>query len=417
MTQPYLTDRTRIQKQQQCPRSRYYHSEINDLGIAPAGTSVALSKGLATHKGVESLNNQVKLIQQSGEIGNGIDITLAVNAALKYFDECIAKGELEVEEGTAEPYVYAEQRALIEFAVRGYAISRLPYHISTFEIVEVEKEYLLQLAEGLVMMGRGDGEERRMDTGRLYNYEFKTSFAWDSPNAKKRTIEDDYRVGMQGLATLIQMEAAAGEEVHGINMEFFINGSRREDSKDHIYKQDTWTIRPWVKRNVTGPDQYAWQYYYVGRDGQNHSIGNSYKRVNIWELMEIEEWIDMLSNMRIQPDLGDPLSKVFIAPVPYQRNSEDIRSFLTSIIKQELAVVDALEKVKNAASRTEYEQLLDEYFPKYTHSCINKYRKYCPFFIICHGELMGMKDPRESGLFKDREPHHDAEKVMVGGDE
>lgn len=413
---PYLTDRTRILKMQQCPRSRYYHSEINNIGITPSRTSISLSKGLSIHEGVGHLNKQVMAIQQSRDLSVGIDVDAAVEAALNFYRDLVSKAELDLEDNSPHAYVYAEQCALIEFAVRGYAIARLPYHARDYYVLSVEKENLLQLSDDLILMSRKDSIERKVDTNGPYIFEFKTSFAWDSPEAKKKTIEDEYRIDMQGLADLLAMESSLGEEMHGINMEFFINGSRRQD-RDRIYKQDTWTIRPWMKRNVVGPDEFAWQYWYKDELGNNRNIGKSFIRVNIWEMMPVKDWIEALANMHVQPELGDPLSKVFIAPVPFYRNSEEIRSWIAATVAQELRVIEALDRINSTSDKQHKQMLLDEYFPKYTHSCINKYRKYCPFYIICHGELNGVEDVRESGLFVDRKPHHDAEIEMVGGDE
>lgn len=417
---PYLTDRTRILKFQQCPRSRYYHSEINSIGITPNTSSVSLTKGLAVHKGVENLNSQVQHIQASGQIANGIDVEAAVKAGLDYFDDNISKGEfsLESDSSGAQEYTYREQQALIEFGIRGYAISRLPYHIVTYQIMSVEKELLVELDNNLVLMTRLDGEEKRIDNNGSYIYELKTSYAWDNPESKTHPIEDEYRIGMQALGNLIAAEASDSIKRHGIVSEFFINGSRREDKKDNgIYKQDSWTIRPWMKRNVVGPDEYAWQYWYTDRFGNNHSLGKSYNRVNIWEMMTVKEWIEILAERKVQPDLGDPFSKVFISPLPLQRTDSDVRSWLINTISQELRVIEGIEKVNNAANDSEYWQLLDEYFPKYTHSCINKYRKYCPFYILCHGELAGSRNVKDGGMFRDREPHHEAEQVLVEGGE
>jgi len=406
-----LTDRSRIIKYQECPRKRYWANEFNGRGIVTAKNAIALSKGSAIHAGVQSLNQQYQVARQVGEENNGniipaIDVELAVKAALDLFAERSETEELALEEDNTDTvalYTLNEQKALIEFAVRGYALTRLPYYISTYRVVGVEQERVLELADNLTLMGRADSELQRLDTGGYYIQSLKTSFAWDDD------LSQEAKIDIQGISELILFEALTGNRVDGIAMEIFVNGSRRKDKKDGIYKQDTFSIRPWVKRNVTGPDSYAWKYYYEDSFGANRSIGKSYQRVNIWEIMPIKEWVELLASGHIQPELGDPMQKLFVAPVPYYRQNDDINSWLVEVIAQELRIAEAMAEINNEQDSAEKQRLVDANFPRYRHACRNKYRKWCPYFSICWGSEGLAQDPLAGGLFKLREPHHELE--------
>lgn len=414
----YLTDNSRIRTMQQCPRKRYWNNEFQGRGIVSNRNSVALSKGLAIHKGVETLNRS--LINPCAEppyllvLSPENLVETAVKAALDEFDTRASAEELEVELGTTEDYLYKEQKALIEFAVRGYALTRLPQHKQTHRFVSVEKEHLLQLTDRIILMGRTDGVEQKIDTSGHYIFEFKTSFAWDD------LISQEYSIDLQGLSSILQVEAEFNQaniqaRVDGINMEFFINGSRKKDKKDNVYKQETWTIRPWMKTGAITGSEFKWKYWYQDAFGNNHNLGKTFQRVNIWEIMPIKEWVEMLASGSLQPELGDPFQSVFIAPTPYYRDQQDVDSFITQTIAQEERVIEGIQLIREEESESEKQRLLDKYFPQHRHSCINKYRKVCPYWGLCWGRDGLDKMPVESGLFKLREAHHDAEKVMLGG--
>lgn len=423
---PAVTDRTRIQTHQECPRKRYWRNEYKTPpdpegreqpnGIVPNLNPIPFVKGGAIHKGVEFFNNQL----MNGEV---IDVEAGVAAALTYYEEKAASEELQLEPGeiTPENYVYNEQKALIEFGVRGYAHARIPYHRTTYRPVAVEQERLVKLADDLVLMGRSDADLQRYDTKGYYIFSFKTSFAWDNPNdtTGANLIELGHKIDNQGISEAVLFEAITGQRVDGIHMEFFINGSRKKDYKDKgTRKQDTWTVRPWMKQGiVSGDDLFAWKYYFEGRDGFNHSLGKSYKRVNIWEIMPVKDWVELLISGKVQPDQGDPFRGVFIAPTPIYRDDQDVVSWVTEVVAQEQAVVSAMEKIRNETDEAKKQVLLDQNFPRYRHSCINKYRKVCPYFVLCWGGQGVEKNPVGSGMFKARSPHHDYEIELQGEDD
>jgi hypothetical protein len=397
---------------QECPRKRYWSTEVNGIGITPMQNSIALSKGLAIHRGIESIN--IALMEGiDPAVGVKLDIEACVKAALAEFDLKAAKEELEVEEGesTTENYLYHEQKALVEFAVRGYALTRLPYHRSTYRPISVEQEKVLQLADDLILMGRSDADLQRLDNGGYYIFNFKTSFDWNDD------IEQEAKIDIQGLSELILFEALTGNRVDGIHSEYFINGSRRLDKKDRVRKQDTFSIRPWMKKGMPGDTiQFAWKYYFEDRFGNNHSLGKTFTRVNIWEIMPIKEWVELLASGKVQSDQGDPMQKLFIAPTPYYRQPDDISSWITEVIAQELRVKEGMEAINNCDTAEGKQELLDTYFPRYRHACYSKYRKWCPFFSLCWGDKWMAQDPISSGLFKERTPHHDIEALSLGGE-
>lgn len=467
MTQPFLTDRSRIIAHQTCNRLRYYQYEWNGVGLSPVRSSIPLTVGKCTHAGLEILLTAVlkadqKGIQRDAKWLEGF-VDLAVEKALSDYDFDCRERSLELSESDDASYVYMEQRALIEAMIRGWCVARLPSFLEEYEVVEVEREELLTLVEpsmcpmcngkgevrfnityvgiaetctgcngqgkvgGILFMARADGLLRNRRDNNLYILSFKTAAKYDERTAR------DNRYDMQGMSELAAIESRLEREhelfsqqahavgsvpgpapkIMGVQMEYLLKGER---SKEYIdgsysgpYRQNSPLIRPYMKQGIlSSGDAFAHRYQWVDEmSGNTRRLGKGWARVNIWEVMPVKEWIEMLAANEVQPEAGDALTVQFVSPPPIYRNEDDVRSFLTQVTAQEKRIAAAREWVAGAQSEEERTRLLDENFPQYRRACVY-YGAPCAYVPLCHEGLAS--SPLTTGLYSIRRPHHLREK-------
>src|SRR5690606_22620398 len=126
-------------------------------------------------------------------------------------------------------------------------------------------------------------------------------------------------------------------------------------------------------------------------------------------------WVELLASGKVQGDAGDPVGEQFIQPEVFFRNQQRIDSWLRMIRNQEGKIKVAID-FYNASPLDSIvrEQILDEIFPKYTHSC--NYPSRCAFWEVCHRssqELASETIPMSEGEFKWREAHHEGEREQL----
>lgn len=374
------TSRTAITDYQKCPRYRYLKFHANETGLEPRAQSVPLVWGKGIHAGVERLLKQDSVEQ-------------AVKYALdEYATQCEDRN-FDIDELESQSFVYNEGKALIEGFTRAWAIERLPDFRATYEILEVEHEAVWKdWAEGIDLAYRPDALLRKRNTGGLYIFNLKSSYAWGDREKKAS------RYNVQGLSELAACEQRLGVKLAGIQDEIFIKGSRYKQ-KDGSFQQSTFLVHPWLKAGITSDDdQWAWKYYY-DKDGSTRSIGKAFTKVNVWEHMSMKEWTDMLASGNVQGELGNPLAELFVTPIAHERNEAELREWLAQVRIQETKVRLNLEPFKEVLPEHERE-LLDIDFPMYRHSCF-QYQRTCEFAPVCHERLS-----LACGLYQPRVDHH-----------
>lgn len=374
------TSRSAITCYQNCPRKRYLQFHHNVTGIEPRRQAVPLVWGSGLHVGVASLLQ-----------GHSADVAVG-DALLAYAQQCQDR-EFDLDDLESQSFVYAEGKALIEGFIRAWAIARLPDFIGTYEIVEVEKEGLWKdWAEGIDLAYRPDALLRKRNTGELYVFNLKSSYAWGDREQKAS------RYNVQGLSELAALEQRLGEKVAGIQDEIFIKGSRLARKKgDNEKWQMTFLVHPWLKQGITSDDDaWAWQYYFE-KNGRNTSLGNSYSRISVWEHLSMKDWVEMLANGEVQDSF--PLHELFATPIPHERNSAEVVEWLRQAQTQESQVLYKLEGLSDCP-KDDLREVLDYTFPMHRGSCFD-YQRTCAYAAICHDRL----DP-ECGLFVPRVDHH-----------
>lgn len=371
------TSRTAIQTYQQCPRKRYWQFHYNGQGIEPVKQSIPLVWGGGIHTGVEHLLK-----------GDSVDD--AVGFALEAYSEACQDRSFDIDDLESQSFVYNEGRALIEGFTRAWALERLPDFIGTYEILEVEQEGLWKdWSDNVDLAYRPDALLRKRNTGGLYVFNLKSSYAWG------KREEQSSRYNVQGLSEMAALEHRLGERIAGIQDEIFIKGPRLEKN-DQKY-QSTFLVHPWLKSGViSDDDEWGWKYYYE-QNGRSTRLGNAFSRVNVWEHQSMKDWIRMLSELQVQPHLGNPLSELFVTPVPHERNEQELSEWLRQVRAQEEEVHTNVRRVGTDFDR----EWLDVYFPMHRHSCFS-YQRTCEYAPLCHDRLAP-----DCGLYQIRKDHHE----------
>ena len=424
--QVFTTSRSAVITHQRCPRRRYLGYHYEGLGIVKQKLAALLATGGYTHIGLAALLRGTSVEEACG---------LAVES---YNSEIGARG-LDLDANEDQAAVAAEQVALTEAFIHLAHRRVIPQLLEEYELVDVEREEWFVLYEDshmcLILEARCDGllRERAVMpinpllaatgdnaladvTGDLYVLSWKTLASWD-----KRTRKEA-KTDMQGMSEAYTVELRVNEPVIGAKMIHLLKGKRKEWPEDSgRYIQGSPFVHAWM--NATGPvPEFAWTYFWSSPDDVNewgrpvqHRLGKGWKHCFIPEVMPIAEWVQMLDEGMVQRDIGqDALAKQFISPMPEPRTPAQKQHWLRQIETQEMAIctyLEALNAGNSELTSTDIEELLDSYFPQYSHSC--NYPTECTFWHLCHTSEE-VENPM--GLYQIRQPHHPGESLISGED-
>ncbi len=433
-------DRSRVLEYQRCPRARYLGYEYMGRGIRSGRISIPLGAGTHIHAGLAEL-----LLGQSVESA----VTKAVDAYRADADKALGAVSLHLDH---YDYTIAEQSALVEALVRVYALRGLPALLDSYQVLSVEEEYEVLLAaladsaaEEIVFMSRLDGVLKKRSDGGIYVLSFKT----DTGSRLEDKIEDA-RIDLQGLSEPWALESASEKwadpaydgprpkwwwlgagpiKVDGVKMEWLIKGSWTEEPRGSGLRwQDSHLIRPWGRPGPVSGWEFAWKYYtpcpgtphkIVKADGRTwtckgeqatHGLGDSWKRIPIWEHMPVKEWIEMLAEDRVQPGMGDPLGSTLYLPVPIFRTEADQKSRMAQVKVQEIEVA------RDVRLTNVMPEALNFTFRQHTAQCNHAFGGPCPFKPICFAA-----DPQDALAgaldlgYIPRTPHHEPELIQIQG--
>jgi hypothetical protein len=419
----FTTSRSAIITHQRCPRRRFKAYHERGLGITKIKLQAPLATGGYTHNGLAAL-----LKGSSPQEAAGL-------ACAQYQEEVMKRG-LDLEANEDQLMVAQEQMALTEAFVHLAARRILPQLLQEYEILDVEREEWFVLYEDqrmcLVLEARCDALLREkfappilssvlntdpVPPGDLYVLSWKTLASWD----RRQRLEA--KTDMQGLSEAYAVELRVGEPVLGAKMVHLIKGKRKEYPDDSgKYIQSSPFVHAWM--NATGPTpEFAWTYNWSSPDDVNewgrpvqHRLGKGWKHCFIPEVMPIAEWVQMLDEGYVQKDIGrDALEAQYISPMPEPRSPDQKQHWLRQIETQEMAICTYLEQVETAVEDAPdappVEELLDSFFPQFTHSC--NYPTECSMWNLCH---TSEEVANPESLYQIRQPHHPGETLLSSED-
>ncbi len=306
---------------------------------------------------------------------------------------------------------------------------------------------------GILFQAKADGLLRGRHDNKLYPLSFKTGREF-SDLTMKQILHD-----MQGMSEIAAIEdrlnriskhmyrlikdvgdviwTPESQQILGISKRLFEYLKEKAETDENIvceavayeyllkgrYQQDPWNsgmfkwqnalIHCWKNEgvlnifsgNINGLD-YKW------KPGQGRQP-KGWAKIDIWDDMGVEAWIDLLLSHEIQPEEGDPFQHFFRAETIH-RDREHILEWKAATFAQERRIRYAVRILDTAPSWDAISpDFMAEHFPKHTNRCHDfyGYNNDCPFTIFCH-EGFSVEDLLEQGAFKVRSPHHERERQL-----
>ena len=383
----FLTSRSAVLANQDCPRYRYLGYHFGGLGIAKRKLAVPLATGIYTHEFLGNL-----LFGKSEDESAG----LAVDA----FRKGLVDRELDLEAGDFQAWSALEQISLVEGLGRCYARIGLP-RLAGYKVLEVEREDSNELCSGITWQSRNDALLEDPD-GELVVQSFKTKGTDRPEDVQAAYLEAQH--DMQGLSEAWAVEQRLGRKVLGIRMEWLLKGKRMFDEALGRYVQYSPLIRAWRTEGVV--PEYAWRWAWKDEEGRKKQLSwQRWKPFWVWEAMGVKEWLDMLGSGQVQPELGNPLEQQVVTMPLIYRTDEQVARWTRQVRSEEIDVMCDLDCLALDGDP-------DTCFPQHTRRCHDKFtfgRNGCPFIPICHESPQIAADPVGSGLYVVREPHHPVE--------
>lgn len=451
-TEKLLISRSAILSYNACHRKGYLDYFYNGHGLAGHSMPQAPFIGICIHAGLEYL------FQSCTE--NDIDphIDHAVKAALEVYNEILSKRELGLK--FDEDIVYSvryELPNLIEALIRVYAMHRLPEFLAEYEVLEVEREEVVEdFTETVTWLGKADGLLLRKRDNALIALSIKTAGEFASSTMRNilhdmQGVSEVYAIEKrlngylallernghlsreEALAMLLQnnvpMALAIYIVEHYVNTlmstpikvlasqyEFLIKGRKSLDSFGQ-YKYSSHLLHPIKSNDVVAPGVSGLVF---GSNKSNYEWGvrkgrlpKNLEKINIWEDIGLEAWLAKLNNLEVQPELGHPFDNIIIAGPDrlVARREEEIEEWEVSTRFKAEQIEQQLDYIGiNSPTRHEelHKILLMQYFDKNTASCHDYYGEDCLHVAHCHQGL-DIEEGLQSGFYQIRRPHHKAE--------
>jgi hypothetical protein len=353
-----------------CPRSRYWGTVYEGLGLSPRGESEALLIGTALHAGLAAL---WRCGETSGE--------LAAKLALPAMTE-------------TEEFQKLQQREQWLLRCFLYAYGKLVYerYIQEWEVLYVEQELFVERGY-LVLLCQPDVILRHRQTGRIRYLEYKTTKL-----LTPRYIES-WRYSPQLAAGIVAAEETLQLKIDECVMGFFDKG---QPSRDGSYWNSPFT-NYWLKSgNGTDelPDQWSEKrpQYFKG-----------WERFEPWTVYpEPEAWVEKLLLIDENVVLGQmPESS------PTVVHPDLVKEWIDYSFWREHEIATAMHGMQEEGWK-EFD--LPIAFPRRNRQCRPVIGNDCPFLNLCWNPGMA-QDPVATGLYVPRTPHHRAERIALGLEE
>jgi hypothetical protein len=430
---PIITDRSRIEDFQTCPRYRWWTYEFGNLGaldsdetgVVSNQISMYLLTGIGVHAGAELINREAA--GKPGEWRASTDlIQRAVRAAHDaYWNELKYRG-LQVgpkagESPAAVEWIKQEQAALVEAQVWLYGIFLVPSLIEQYEILAVESDLLAQLEPAqfnVWLIGKPDCILRNRETGDVHALSLKTAgeISWYT--------DYNFTRDLQGVTESYIVDKNGYEQVAGSQMLYLVKGRRYEDKAAGDGRKITYNplISAFKLRGPTqSEDQWRWKNEFDKTDKEGRvyqgRLGKEWVRTPVWDPHDgfpggVGAWIQYLMSGNAEPG-GDPFEGLWYMPqAQLFRDPELGRRRIRQIAIQErqvaqwsLAINRALEKGEDIES-PKIQAALDYAFRQQTQSC-ERMGGTCDCDALCFGSGgEGQLAGKIGEFYQPRTSHH-----------
>lgn len=401
-----VTDRSRIEAGQHCPRYRYWHYHYRGRGIEAAAEIPppwALLTGTWTHEGIALIIN----CTMSGQLA-AIHASNIYTSTMMDLFKGVPDGE--VREGLLRDL--KEQTQLVKALVYGWAVSIYPAYLEQYEPVGVEQEEAITFHVGedeVTLLTRTDLLSKFKGGDNHVIHNFKTVSSAD------KTWRQQWRYDQQTLTEFFAVENRIGKQVTGTIIQGLVKGRRSEYPEGSgIWHHSSPLVWLWYRGGeppMTADEfygRYAWRcsepHMTAGKrpkecpGGVDHRLSGVHK-----EAAEdvypggIIAWIDHL--MREDSEL---VRQQFVTLDPISRSEYEVERWKRQVLPKELDHALAAEATVGDGGDDVW---LDYHFPMVTGhgNCLRP--SSCPMLDICFGTA----DPDDATKFKPRVPNHPAE--------
>lgn len=363
----WLIDRSRISRgDDHCMTARYWGYHYGGYGIQLAKPALDPNIGIAVH-GVLAGWTEV------GKPLNGIVETLWVK---RIGAICAKRSE--------NQHTTTESCFLVSALSHGWWQMFSSWLFENFEVVAVEREFLMELDDGRIgLMVKPDLVLRAKATKALTIMDWKT---FSTFNAESTPAQ--FRDSVQLALMTAVVEESLGEPVESFWIAGMLKGQRKYFERD--------------KGEMKTPERRVYSHLLYANPPQHpfkpnwSTNGYWYNKQPVWDHMSAEQWVQLLKVS--EPEL---LREMFPMMGPFPRQTQMIPQALRGIVAGENRIIDALWKLNDGADPVDL-------FSRSYGNCTSYYGEECPFYRLCYG-LQGSDDPLGSGLYKVRRPHHEPE--------
>lgn len=428
----WLTDRSRYETGNQCPRERLlrYHWGPHGYGIQKAAQKIPLATGDVIHRG---LGHVLLWVRDHDQLPSPFQLQEAVDLALAAYAQIIeSRGLLHWEETEEQQErLLSEQRMLIEGLIRAWVLWRLPEVLRDYRIVYVEQEAVSVLdctcgigdrlgtladhvaggCEGIGVQTRGDFVAQHRTSGNYAYHEFKTVA---ENNIRFR---ETYETTIQPYLGTLGIEDELGIDVTEIYIQGLIKGKYgneyNAELKDYSGPEFQNSKLCYGYRDEGNPGAESWAVKSSWRDelGAQRKLPRSWKRTPVSRFGSIQAYLDAFAE-----DLA-PQVLVTLGPLPKKQHIRD--GALESWRHEEIRIRWALHEMADLVDQAEgdwtavpVQRFLDREF-KRTFDCQRYGGRYkCHMIPICHAHP-GWDDPMGLLGFVARRPHHEPEHIQA----
>lgn len=458
-----FTSRSAVLTYQTCHRKRFLAYHFGQVGLSPEPVDLNLLTGTCIHRGLQHLLEHCRMEHPLNDFEEAC-VDRAVELAVEVFREEVTNHSLNLysSEFLNTAFVIAEHECLIEGLIRAFSIYRLPRLLEEFEILEVELDEIFEEFSDIVIW------QTKADASFLFRDHYEKGVVVLSIKSASEYADVTLRNllhDMQGVSEWVSIESRLLREfelfkhkreeftnkhlekyftwclnnnqkpkVYAVQYEHLITGKRRQDPPESgIYKRYNPLIHPYALAKMgimfasgsafgqkySNPTEYKWK---TGKGRQP----KGWEKINIWEDMGVKEWVNWLAEGKVQPEEGNFLEEIIRTSELVIRSKEEMEEWRISTRFQEQNIIEKLEILEILAEKAikcdnnntfserwywnQYEEKLQELFPKNTQNCHDYYGKDCQFVQICH-RVLDIQTAIESGVLVNRTSHHEQERL------
>ena len=355
----WLTDRTRIVTDWQCPRKRYLNYHAEGRGLVSADLKLELFLGIIIHDSLAAIAFQ----HQSGSV----DIDLIASTAGQQVKEALEN---------RGPEFCNEQSTLVEGLIRGFYRHVWPRLMAQYpKIIAIEQEMSYDINKDIRFMSRPDLILESPD-GEWAYIEYK------STGSKREEWVAQWTTAVQVHSTIKAVEATLGQAPSTVIVQGLYKGF------SNYGKLNSPIVYGYLRQGQPpfSKDEFSYEYK------------KGFFRAPIWTLPGgVKQWIE-----NMPPEV---LADQFPQTPPIFVKDALVEAFFRQRIVRETEIRMALDMKEQMKSPADQQAILDGSFPQNWGACNTGYGTGCEYRPVCHGRL---ENPLSSG-YELREPHHDAE--------